>query len=274
MKKFFIAGAFALSTAQMAQASTPKFWINEPEKIVVMAANPSLDVKLTNLNLEGDHYAILEVDLQFKGKDIASQFASVMKDYPNYREQRAVLQAEGAYRYRIPILNIDQEVRPMNGVEGPYVTMPHYLSKPQYVALREAIKKGVSVIEISGTNSGTVPVMKVVERRELDPSVCSRIIGRDQTVGSIISNTAMVNQAAAEASFEYDSTRIALVSDIKANCFELGNSARVHSFSDVMNLQVKAKNPGRNLVGETMKRTNSKELVPVVYDLKQELGAQ
>lgn len=273
MKKFLLTNMIGLMAAQVALASTPKFWVDESEKTVVVAANPTLDVLLFNMNLEGDYYARLDINLQFQSKDIVRQFDAIMKNYPGYREQRVVLRPDGTYRLKIPLLNIDTEVKQTPGSEGPYYLEAKYISKAQYRLLRDAIKNKTPIVEITGSHVGTVPTTKVVERKELDPSVCTRIVGREQSVGGVITNTAMVNQAAAASQFEFDSTRVSLVEDIKANCFELQAPTEVKSIAEVMQIKIKAKNPGRNLVGETRQKTNSQEEVPLAYELNQREGS-
>ena len=270
-------GALLLVTACgfSAQAATPKYWLNEAEKIVVIAVNPVLKLQLTKLAVDEQTYAQFDVSLNYESTNMKSQIDSVMRTYPGYLSQRVVTSRVGEYRMQIPALGIDRLVDPKPGVEGPYVEDMHFVSRKDYQALKSAMARGESVVRFEGQIQGTVPTMKVLERREVDDRVCYSIVKSFPTVGELISGTTMVSpRALGIQEFQYDSTRVALVNDIRDNCFDTVTPTSVSSFVDLLKVGIRAKPVGRKLFGETRQKVYDREVFPLAYETQQTGGAE
>jgi len=267
-------GLLSITLANSYACADTKFWVNKPEKIVLVAANPTLNVKLVKLEVDDDYYARLDVSLNYVSPDINSQVGNVLKDFDGYKLQRVVVEKGGVYNYQIPVLSIVREIDPNSGVEGPYIEDQIYLNKTKYKTVQAEIAAGHHLVQISGALVGTVPMMKVIEHKELSGSICEKLLGDDKTVSSTMTMLASVPPAALNSlwQFQYDSTRTSLIQDIKQNCFEVVQGTQINSFADILTLGLRAKQIGRNLVGETLKKSYDREDIPLSFETHQSGG--
>lgn len=270
MKSVLSAFLFIAALGSAAQATTPKVWQNEAEKIVLIAVNPSLSIELIKYGDDADYFAQLQVALAYTYKDMQAQIDAVMRDYPGWRSQKVVTELSRDYQLQVPLLSIDEPAKAKLGTDGPYVDQQIWLNRKNYSALRSAIARGEVVVQIKGELAGTVPMMKVLERREVDESVCYRIVRSFPTVGDLISGATMVSPGALGIQeFQFDSTRVALVNDIRDNCFDAATTGIVGSFTDLLKIGIRAKPVGRKLFGETRQKAYGRETFPLLYDVQQ-----
>jgi hypothetical protein len=255
-----------------ALADSVKFWVNEPEKIVAIATNPTLSVQIAKLEVDDSYYARIDVSLNYSSADMDAQVQAIMASYPGYQNQRVVVEKSGQkYHYQIPSLGIALDLDPKPGVEGPYIDDTRFLTKAQFKTIQAEIAAHHSVVQVDGSVIGTVPLMKVAERKELSPSICNSLVGADQSVSStFIRFAAMGEKVLSGQSFQYDSTRAALLRDVTDNCLEVIQGGQVDTFKSLLSLKVRAKSLGRNLVGETLKKVYEKQEIPLVYQVVQQ----
>ena len=273
--KIFKCSFLALSLISSVASAKPNFWINGPEKTVVVAANPTLLVNVYKLEVSNEYYARMDVSLNYIGADMVSQIKEITSDYTDYKVQKVVLEKHGLYHLQIDALGVDENVEPKPGVEGPYIEDQVYLSRAKYKAVMDEMKAGHQLVQVSGAVSGTVPMMKVVERKEVDNSICEKLIGDDRTLGSTLSNMASVSRSALSAiQFQYESTRDSIIRDVKENCFEVTPTGRIDSFADILAVHLTAKKLDRKIFGETLQKSYEKQEIPLSFETHQSGGAK
>ena len=268
MNKLFISLLTLL--VSLSASAQPKYWVDQSNKIVAIVANPTLNVGVVKLEVDDNYYGRLDFSLNYVSADMGNQFQTIMKGFPDYRSQRVVVERQGLYRLQIPILGLSRDVDPKPGSEGPYIEEAIYLTKAQYKAAQTELAAGRPLVQIAGRLAGTVPMTKVIEHKEIDNAICGQIIGNDPSVSSVIwMSNSVVSNAFYNMDIQYDSTRLALVQDIKQNCFELAQPAQVASFSDLMKVQLKVKVLERPLIGETSKRVYDRQEFSLSYEMNQ-----
>ena len=268
-----LALSLASSVGNAAATSKNQFWVDEPEKTVLVAANPTLNVSIYKLEVSDEYYARMDVSLNYVGQDMVTQIKDITNAYTNYKIQKVILEKNGTYHYEIGVLGIAKDVDPKPGVEGPYIEDQIYLSRAKYKAAMTEIKGGRPLVHITGQVAGTVPMMKVIEHKELDGAVCGKLIGPEGTLSSTLTNMASASRSALSSiPFQYESTRDALIRDVKENCFDITPVGRVDSFADLLNIRVSARKLDRNLFGETLQKSYDKQDIPLSFDTKQSGG--
>jgi hypothetical protein len=270
MKKLFSFVLALVSLVSVSAKADAKFWVDDTEKIVALVANPTLNIGVVKLEVDDNYYGRLDFSLNYVYSDMNQQAQNILKNYSGYRAQRVVVERLGLYRLQIPILGLSRNVDPKPGADGPYVEDAIYLTKAQYKDVQNELAAGRPLVQIAGTMVGTVPITKPVEHVEIGNSICGSLLGDQATVSSTIARFGQVmTDALSQLDFRYDSTKQALVNDIKANCFQLASAPRVNSFADLLNLPLRVKQIGRPLYGETSKKVYERQEIPLTYEINQ-----
>jgi hypothetical protein len=244
-----------------------RIWELREENTIAWAPNPKLNLTLNKIAVDNQYYGQLSVSLNYEPEDLRLQIDAVVAQFPNRKYQKIVQEPSGALSLQIPTLNISKSVQPKAGQSGPYVEDVLYLTKDQYKTLKHQIERGEAVVSFSGRIGAHVPVLKVIERKELQPRICDDLLSRGNNVGQLMQAIArMSHEMGKNTVFRYDSTREALVKDVRENCFELSERRNFESFKELSGLQIRSRPITGPLKGETLKRVIERRELELKYD--------
>jgi hypothetical protein len=260
--------ALGVSTAK-GDPTLPTHWKREDLKKIYFAPQPDLKVSLTHLGADDEFWDQLNIDVGYTSKSIVEQIKNLEEKYPGFEINRVVLSKTSNYHLNLPALNVDLDVDTMNGIEGPYFRFVSMVSKANSAKVKAAYQNSLSTfVKVTGNLTAQVPVLKVLERLELDDQTCDQVLPKTKAVFyDVLNNLSPIFQKIEESS-KYPVNASTLKKLVVENCVMLPAPAQINSFRELLSVRVAKNNAPKPLVAEHRAQGFEAQSIPL-----QTLGA-
>ncbi|MBC7397428.1 MAG: hypothetical protein H7333_08290 [Bdellovibrionales bacterium] len=248
-----------MASSPKAQAeSAINTWKDEGRKILYFVPNPVVSTKAFSLKT-GDFDFDTQLDVSFSytenNPETAPALEKLRRENPDYRISRALLNASGDIHVRIPSLQIDEDLTPLPGMEGPYLNKTYYLNRNQASALKGAYLRP-QFISVSGKVGFVRSMTKQLEYLEMGPEVCVRLFSKGPSLFSVLSNFTGEVHKLEHLTVKHPSTLESIKSSILAGCIDETVFIGIRTFEDLFSVTLSSKIRVPKIFGETVEKVS------------------